>query len=189
MRYSFAVSALVASAVAVPQVYPISQISDGQIQAPSVVPTPAPVQPISQISDGQIQAPPATPPAAYSAAKPTPSAVAPVNPISQISDGQIQAPPATPPAAKPSTPAAPVNPISQISDGQIQAPPATPVAPKPTMSAPIVPGVNNTIPSSTGAIMKPSGASPSLPVQATGAATANMVSFGGMVLVFGALLA
>lgn len=56
------------------------------------------------------------------------------------------------------------------------------------MSAPIVPGVNGTVPSSTGAIIQPS-ATASVPVQATGAATANMVSFGGMVLAFGALLA
>jgi hypothetical protein len=83
---------------------PITQISDGQPQAPTA--TVAPV-PITQISDGQPQAPTAT--------------VAPV-PITQISDGQPQAPTAT---------VAPV-PISQISDGQPQAPTATAtVAPVP----------------------------------------------------------
>lgn len=46
---------------------PVSQISDGQIQAT------VPVAPITQISDGQVQA------------------TAPVAPITQISDGQIQA--------------------------------------------------------------------------------------------------
>jgi hypothetical protein len=75
MRYSFAVAAFAATVLAVPQVYPITQIGDGQIQAPSVLPASSakPVQTISQISDGQIQAPVATP----SAAKPTPAASVP----------------------------------------------------------------------------------------------------------------
>jgi hypothetical protein len=68
MRYSFAVAAFAATVLAVPQVYPITQ-------APSVLPASSakPVQTISQISDGQIQAPVATP----SAAKPTPAASVP----------------------------------------------------------------------------------------------------------------
>ena len=89
---------------------PISQIGDGQIQAPQKTATAV----ISQIGDGQIQAPRVTAPA-----------------ISQIGDGQIQAPKVTAPAVsqigdgqiqapKPTAPA-----ISQIGDGQIQAPKPT----------------------------------------------------------------
>jgi hypothetical protein len=80
----------------------VSQIGDGQIQAPHVTT----VAPVSQISDGQPQAPKSTP------AKT-------VAPISQISDGQPQAPK--------STPVKTAAPISQISDGQPQAPKSTPV--------------------------------------------------------------
>lgn len=52
---------------------PVTQISDGQVQAP----TAAPAAPVSQIGDGQIQAPTtaAAPPA-----------------VTQINDGQLQAP-------------------------------------------------------------------------------------------------
>jgi len=86
----------------------ISQISDGQPQAPTGV-TPKPSNVISQISDGQPQAPTGT-------AKPS-------RVISQISDGQPQAPTVAPsPAPKPL--------ISQISDGQVQAPAPTPSPPK-----------------------------------------------------------
>jgi len=67
---------------------PITQISDGQIQAPTGSPAP-----ITQISDGQIQAPPA--------------------PVTQISDGQIQAPTGAP------------APVTQIGDGQVQVPTGT----------------------------------------------------------------
>ncbi|KEQ83724.1 hypothetical protein M438DRAFT_20672 [Aureobasidium pullulans EXF-150] len=66
---------------------PVTQISDGQIQAPTST-----AVKVTQISDGQIQAP-------------TTGA-----PVTQISDGQIQAPTAT--GVK----------VTQISDGQIQAP-------------------------------------------------------------------
>lgn len=51
---------------------PVSQISDGQVQAPTAAP-------VSQISDGQVQAPTAT-----------------GAPVSQISDGQVQAPTGAP---------------------------------------------------------------------------------------------
>lgn len=64
---------------------PVSQISDGQVQATTTG------APVSQISDGQVQA--------------TTGA-----PVSQISDGQVQA-----------TTLASSAPVSQISDGQIQA--------------------------------------------------------------------
>ncbi|KXJ88627.1 hypothetical protein Micbo1qcDRAFT_235908 [Microdochium bolleyi] len=96
---------------------PITQISDGQIQAPTGAP-------VTQISDGQVQAP--------SPVAPKPSGPA----VSQISDGQVQAPPAppaTPVVPKPSGP-----PVTQISDGQIQAPTHAPgtVSPPATTTAP-----------------------------------------------------
>ncbi|KAI4100967.1 MAG: hypothetical protein LQ339_005288 [Xanthoria mediterranea] len=81
---------------------PVSQISDGQIQAP----TSSAGSPVSQISDGQIQAP---------------TSVA-VGGVSQISDGQVQAPTSVA-----------VGGASQISDGQVQVPTgASGVAPVPT---------------------------------------------------------
>ncbi|KAJ1328013.1 hypothetical protein MN608_07348 [Microdochium nivale] len=80
---------------------PVTQIGDGQVQAPSPV-APAPSGPaVSQIYDGQVQAPP------------SPAAPAPTGPVvSQIYDGQVQAPTGAP--------------VTQISDGQIQAPPVAP---------------------------------------------------------------
>lgn len=85
---------------------PVSQIGDGQPQAPSATPR----VPISQISDGQPQAPTATPRA----------------PIPQIPSQQPHAPTAAPaPPAPPAPPAAP-SPVTQISDGQPQAPTAAP---------------------------------------------------------------
>jgi len=103
---------------------PVTQIPDGQIQAPTSVP------PVSQIPDGQIQVPPSAPP------------------VSQIPDGQIQAPTSTAPAAPPvsqipdgqiqaltsTAPAAP--PVSQIPDGQIQAPTSTAPAAPPVTQIP-----------------------------------------------------
>ncbi|GAO18731.1 hypothetical protein UVI_02047110 [Ustilaginoidea virens] len=93
---------------------PVSQISDGQPQAPKGAPA------LSQISDGQIQAPTARPPPVSQIADGQPQAptkaAAPAPPVSQISDGQPQAPKKTdvqPP------------PVSQISDGQPQAPKET----------------------------------------------------------------
>lgn len=67
------VQAPTSTASAVSQVAPVSQISDGQIQATTAAP-------VSQISDGQIQA---------TTAAPVPATTAPA--VSQISDGQIQA--------------------------------------------------------------------------------------------------
>lgn len=95
--------ALVAAAVASPASYstapaPVTQISDGQIQAT----TATPVVPVTQISDGQVQAPTST--------------VTPVAPVTQISDGQVQAPTSTP---------APVAPCTEIVDGQPQCPVST----------------------------------------------------------------
>ncbi|KAF1942592.1 hypothetical protein EJ02DRAFT_162711 [Clathrospora elynae] len=143
------------------------------------------IQPISQISDGQIQAPPAT-------AVPAPSEVPSVVPSPSASAPEASAPEATAPAATP-TPVAPT---------------ATPVAPVPTMMTPIVPGFNSTSPSSTGAVsvsMSPSESagssesattpasgsatsSGSVPEASVGAATGNMVSFGGLVLAIGAVV-
>ncbi|OJD37651.1 covalently-linked cell wall protein [Diplodia corticola] len=103
-------------------VYVVSQIGDGQIQAPTTaaaatpvyttpVPTPdyTSVVPISEISDGQPQAPAGTPTTTpLTPATPTPAVTSPsspsyssteaattVIPISEISDGQPQAPAAT----------------------------------------------------------------------------------------------
>lgn len=121
---------------------PISQIKDGQIQASTGVNV------VSQISDGQIQAT-------------TGVAV-----VSQISDGQIQVPTATPAV------------VSQISDGQIQAP---------TTAAAVVSQIGDgQIQAPTGAVVsqisdgqiqaptngtRSTTASPSAPVQFTGAAS------------------
>ncbi|KAL9576619.1 MAG: hypothetical protein Q9212_006951 [Teloschistes hypoglaucus] len=97
----------------------VSQISDGQIQAPTSKPSvKTTIAPVSQISDGQIQAP---------TSKPTIKTT--VAPVSQISDGQIQAPTTT------------VGKASQISDGQIQAPTGGASAiPKPSNNGTFAPG-------------------------------------------------
>lgn len=109
-------------------VAPVSQISDGQPQAPKST-----AAPVSQISDGQPQAPKSTaaPVSQISDGQPqAPKSTA--APVSQISDGQPQAPTKTAPAA------------SQLSDGQPQAPAATessdgqPSAPMETMSSSMV---------------------------------------------------
>ncbi|KAH7027930.1 uncharacterized protein B0I36DRAFT_385853 [Microdochium trichocladiopsis] len=81
---------------------PVTQISDGQVQAPSPIATKPAGPPVSQISDGQVQAPTHAP-------------------VTQISDGQVQAPTGAP--------------VTQISDGQIQAPPGT-VAPPASTTRP-----------------------------------------------------
>ncbi|GAB7346189.1 hypothetical protein MBLNU457_4930t1 [Dothideomycetes sp. NU457] len=79
---------------------PVTQISDGQIQASTAAASSGRI--VSQISDGQIQA--------------TTSAATSGRIVSQISDGQIQA------TTSPATGAATTGRIvSQISDGQIQA--------------------------------------------------------------------
>jgi len=90
-------------------VMPISQISDGQPQAPKSTATP-----VSQISDGQPQVPKST-----------------AVPVSQKTDGQPQVPTSTavPVSQKtdgqPQVPTSTAVPASQISDGQIQASPVT----------------------------------------------------------------
>lgn len=100
----------------------VSQIGDGQIQAPTAT-TEAIKTPeiaVSQIGDGQIQAPTAT----TEVVKVTDIAV------SQIGDGQVQAPTATTQVVK-ITEAA----VSQIGDGQIQAPTTTTEVAKTTKAA------------------------------------------------------
>lgn len=71
-----------------PTGHPVSQLADGQLQAPTGAP-------VTQIGDGQIQAP---------------TTKATGAPVTQISDGQIQAPKST------------GTPVTQIADGQIQSP-------------------------------------------------------------------
>lgn len=95
---------------------PVSQIADGQVQAPPTVTAAA----VSQISDGQPQAKAQPTAAAVSQipdgqpqAKPQPTAAA----VSQIPDGQPQAKPQPTAAA-----------VSQISDGQPQAATGTAVS-------------------------------------------------------------
>ncbi|KAF9640325.1 putative covalently-linked cell wall protein [Lasiodiplodia theobromae] len=141
-------------------VYIISQTSDGQIQVPTTgVTTPVytpdytSVIPISEISDGQPQAPAGTPtttpttslksrcrtPVSSSSTEEATTVV----PVSEISDGQPQAPAGTPnttpttrvrsrcgtPVSSSSTEeATTVVPVSEISDGQPQAPAACPTS-------------------------------------------------------------
>ncbi|KAL6803320.1 hypothetical protein GGI42DRAFT_24161 [Trichoderma sp. SZMC 28013] len=90
---------------------PVTQISDGQPQAP----------PVTQVSDGQPQAPPVTQISDGQPQAPTQSAKQPESPpVTQISDGQPQAPTQS---AKQSE-----SPVTQISDGQPQAPPVTQIS-------------------------------------------------------------
>jgi hypothetical protein len=92
---------------------PVSQIPDGQPQAPSGAPPVQPPQPtgeaVSQIPDGQPQAPSGPPPA-----QPTGEAV------SQIPDGQPQAPTGSPaPASNTSIPAVSDNLGGKVNPGSI----------------------------------------------------------------------
>ncbi|KAF2035696.1 hypothetical protein EK21DRAFT_84121 [Setomelanomma holmii] len=132
-----------------------------------------------------------------------------VNPISQISDGQIQAPPATSVVVVPSPAPVKVSSVYVAPSVSVPAvslpsvissvpvvivPSATPVAPT-SIVTPIVsvPG-NTTVPLSTGASASrsPSGPKASSTAtgtgvpQSTGAAGANLVSLGGLVLAVGA---
>ncbi|KAL0261001.1 hypothetical protein SLS55_004693 [Diplodia seriata] len=112
-------------------IYVVSQIGDGQIQAPTAgittpiytpVPTPdyTSVVPISEISDGQPQAPAGTP--------------TPATPLTPIATPVISPPPS--PSSSSSTEAATtVIPISEISDGQPQAPAITSSSSTPSASS------------------------------------------------------
>ncbi|KAK5359351.1 hypothetical protein LTR11_010535 [Exophiala xenobiotica] len=80
--------------------WPVTQISDGQPQVPTMT-----VSPVSQLSDGQPEAPTGAPVTQLSDGQPQATTGA---PVSQISDGQPQVPTSIP--------------VSQLSDGQPQAP-------------------------------------------------------------------
>lgn len=98
---------------------PVSQISDGQPQAPTGVP-------VTQLSDGQPQAPTGSPVTQISDGQPQGPTGA---PVSQISDGQPQFPTGPPVTqisdGQPQGPRG--SPVTQISDGQPQAPTGAPV--------------------------------------------------------------
>ncbi|KAK5373757.1 hypothetical protein LTR20_003579 [Exophiala xenobiotica] len=80
--------------------WPVTQISDGQPQVPTMT-----VSPVSQLSDGQPEAPTGAPVTQLSDGQPQATTGA---PVSQISDGQPQVPTSIQ--------------VSQLSDGQPQAP-------------------------------------------------------------------
>ena len=108
---------------------PMSQISVGQIQAPgnttihAATPRSSAQPAVSQISDGQVQAPPTSNGVVISqSTKGVPASISTAGIVaSQINDGQVQVP------SSGSTPA----PAGQISDGQIQAPTSSPTASTP----------------------------------------------------------
>ncbi|KAH7564155.1 hypothetical protein J3E72DRAFT_324141 [Bipolaris maydis] len=179
------------------------------------------VLPISQISDGQIQAPPATPPA-VSAPSALPSAVPSVVPSAVSSaSGVTEVPPLSQVSVGKSALVL-YNCSTKYSllttlqgTGAVPLPSATatatPVAPGTPGTTPIVippGGSNSTVPapsgsaaqssgpsasasesspagSTAGASSSPTSSSTSVP-QAGGAAAGNMVSFGGLVLAIGA---
>ncbi|TQS35842.1 hypothetical protein Golomagni_03724 [Golovinomyces magnicellulatus] len=126
---------------------PVSQIDDGQPQAPEATPR----VPVSQISDGQPQAPAATPHPAPPANYGPPAAPAP----------PAHPAPATPPQNEtvPSKPNG--NPVVQIPDGQPQVPGTKPYSPYPSSpsvaptstSTPITAGGNFNKASSWSAIL------------------------------------
>ncbi|RKF77644.1 Mannose-containing glycoprotein [Golovinomyces cichoracearum] len=108
---------------------PVSQIGDGQPQAPEATPR----VPVSQIPDGQPQAPAATPHPAPPAAHAPPAAYAP------------PAYPAPAPSHNETTPSKSNGyPVAQIPDGQPQVPAAKPYPPHPSG-----PSVAPTSPSTT----------------------------------------
>lgn len=159
MRYSFALLAAVAAAAPQASVNPISQIGDGQIQAPTA---------------------PASVP--YSA----PAISAPAVPsVPAVSAPAVPSVPAVSvPAGMFSLKSSSASNHVLISSQVTPVPLPSPVKP----SAPIVsvPGGNATTPAGTGAASKtpsaPTGASSSGLPQATGAAGSTLVSFGGVVL-------
>lgn len=162
----------------------VSQISDGQPQAPSSQAS-APV--VSQISDGQPQAP-------------TSQAAVPSAPlVSQITDGQslpvyrirnntkhFSGQPQAP-TQQASTPQATVvgPPVTQISDGQVQAPTGAPSVSAPSAplvtqisdgqpQAPVATGGNYTSPNATSPVQFPGAAT--TPKAAVGAFAAGLLA-------------
>ena len=95
---------------------PVSQIGDGQVQAP-------PMAPVTEIIDGQPQAPKITPAPAVtqiSDAQPqAPKTTAVASAVSQLSEGQPQAPQTT------STPTSAASAVSQVTSAPPQAPTTT----------------------------------------------------------------
>jgi len=116
MQYSFTVLAFATT------VFAASQISDGQVQAPTAVVSQihdgqvqAPTGAVSQIHDGQVQAPTGVVSQINDGQVQVPTAVSTVKGVTQITDGQIQAP----------TAVSTVQGATQITDGQIQVASAT----------------------------------------------------------------
>jgi len=186
MRFSAVSVAVLAGAVAaVPQYQPISQISDGQIQAPPAAtggysaPVVAPVPSVSKaVPSGKILPSPSQPIAwTHLDTAAVPSVTGPAGSYPSA---------AVPSAAVPSA-AVPTAPVPSA---------AYPSAAVPTVVVP-VPGVNSTVilskPSVAPSATKPAGtsagasstASSGLP-QASGAAAGNAISFGGLVIAMAA---
>ena len=110
------------------QVMPVAQISDGQIQGATTT-----LAPVTEIIDGQPQAPTVVPVSQISDGQPQATkATSTAQAVSQISDGQPQA--TTAPAVsqisdgQPQATTATAKPVSQISDAQPQAGTSTKVA-------------------------------------------------------------
>ncbi|KAF2872905.1 hypothetical protein BDV95DRAFT_605496 [Massariosphaeria phaeospora] len=168
---------------------PITQISDGQPQAPT-----ATAAPVTQISDGQPQAPtaPGAPVTQISDGQPQ-APTAPGAPVTQISDGQPQAPSATGAPVtqisdgQPQAPSATGAPVTQISDGQPQAPATTLLPPPVTQISDGQPQA----PTPTGNMTTPgnSTASPSTPSEFQGAAPTSAYGLGAITAALFALVA
>merc|ERR1712130_257844 len=95
----------------------VSQIADGQIQAPTSTPAPSmTMMGVSQIADGQIQGPACTPSAQVQDGQ---MGCTRVPATSQIPDGQIQAPTVTVQSTTTNKITSTAV-VSQIADGQIQ---------------------------------------------------------------------
>jgi hypothetical protein len=183
MRYSFTIAALAAVGAAVPQysVQPISQISDGQIQAP-----PATSVVVPAVPSGPAVSTPVAPGVTVTAIVPsgpgeTVTVIVPSYGASTpvASTGGPAVPISSPPAVPSEVPSAPAT-----------VPVVVPSAPAGNASVPVVSSTggavypNSTISVTTGAPSATSGgagSSPSAPA-AGGAAAANMVSFGGLLL-------
>jgi hypothetical protein len=183
MRYSFTIAALAAVGAAVPQysVQPISQISDGQIQAP-----PATSIVVPAVPSGPAVSTPVAPGVTVTAIVPsgpgeTATVIVPSYGASTpvASTGGPAVPISSPPAVPSEVPSAPAT-----------VPVVVPSAPAGNASVPVVSSTggavypNSTISVTTGAPSATSGgagSSPSAPA-ASGAAAANMASFGGLLL-------
>jgi cytoskeletal protein RodZ len=139
------------------------------------------VQPISQISDGQIQAPPASAPPASSATPPVVSVTesAPLYTATEIASITVVVPSVTGAPVVPS-PSAPVvvAPSAPAVNSSVVAAPSTPANGTVSTGAPTAPSSSAAEASETGT---PSGSSPGAP-EATGGAVVNMISISGLAL-------